>query len=130
MNSSADSEIRVFYDWIKALQEANFTEPLTTVLAVIQLHLYGEIDPDIGFEYIPLYQMTALERADINVKKAQQASELIGGSIITPMEARVSLQGDPDGGYEKIDVDQMDVDIGGAGVVNETEEDDDEPKTV
>lgn len=130
LNSSADSEIRVFYDWIKALQEANFTEPLTTVLAVIQLHLYGEIDPDIGFEYIPLYQMTALERADINVKKAQQASELIGGSIITPMEARVSLQGDPDGGYEKIDVDQMDVDIGGAGVVNETEEDDDEPKTV
>lgn len=125
LNASTDGEIRVFYDWIKALQEANFTEPLTYVLAVIQLHLFGEIDPDIGFEYVPLYQMTAIERADINLKKSQQAEVLIGSGVITPMEARVSLQADADGGYEKIDTDEMDLDTGAGGQGGPTDDDED-----
>jgi len=126
LNASADSEIRVFYDWIKALQEAVLSSPLTTIINIIQLNLFGSIDPDIGFEFIPLYQMSALERADINVKKAQQAEALIGAAVVSPAEARVALQSDPDSGYEKIDVDQMDTDIGAGGVTITEEDEDDE----
>lgn len=62
LNASSDGEIRVFYDSIHAMQENLFRVPLKTVLDVIQLNEFGEIDPDIDFEFLPLYELTEAEK--------------------------------------------------------------------
>ena len=104
LNASSEGEIRVFYDWIASQQSAHLIELITTMLTVIQLHLFGEIDPDIGFEFIPLYQLSAEEVATVNKTKAETDGILIENGQIMPDEARVALQSDPERGYGNLDL--------------------------
>lgn len=103
LNASSDGEIRVFYDWIAAQQEANWREPLETVLKVVQLSLFGEIDPDIGFTFTPLYQMTPKELADIREANSRTAASYIDLGVIDATEERERLARDPNSGYQSLD---------------------------
>jgi hypothetical protein len=103
LNASSDGEIRVFYDWIAAQQEANWREPLETVLKVVQLSLFGEIDPDIGFTFTPLYQMTPKELADIREADSRTAASYIDLGVIDASEERERLARDPNSGYQSLD---------------------------
>lgn len=106
LNASSEGEIRVFYDWINAMQQWLFAPHLKKVLDVIQLNRWGEIDGDIGFEFVPLYQMTDAERAEINNKNATTTQLLIDSAVITPQEGRIRLQSDTESGYAQIDPDE------------------------
>lgn len=103
LNASSDGEIRVFYDWIAAQQEANWREPLEIILKVVQLSLFGEIDPDIGFTFTPLYQMTAKELADIREADSRTAASYIDLGVIDASEERERLARDPNSGYQSLD---------------------------
>lgn len=103
LNASSDGEIRVFYDWIAAQQEANWREPLEIILKVVQLSLFGEIDPDIGFTFTPLYQMTAKELADIREADSRTATAYIDLGVIDASEERERLARDPNSGYQSLD---------------------------
>lgn len=103
LNASSDGEIRVFYDWIAAQQEANWREPLGIILKVVQLSLFGEIDPDIGFTFTPLYQMTAKELADIREADSRTAASYIDLGVIDASEERERLARDPNSGYQSLD---------------------------
>jgi len=104
LNASSDGEIRVFYDWIAAQQEAYWREPLETILSIVQLSLFGEIDPDIDFRFVPLYQMTETEEADIRLKDAQAAGIQIDHGVIDPQEERERLARDDNSGYAGLDL--------------------------
>lgn len=104
LNASSDGEIRVFYDWIAAQQEAYWREPLETILSIVQLSLFGEIDPDIDFRFVPLYQMTETEEADIRLKDAQTAGIEIDRGVIDPQEERERLARDDNSGYAGLDL--------------------------
>lgn len=103
LNASSDGEIRIFYDWIAALQEAHFRQPIETTLQLVQLSLFGEIDSDIGFEFVPLYQMTPKEQAEINKSKADTAAVYVSSGILDPSEERERLARDPESGYQGLD---------------------------
>lgn len=103
LNASSDGEIRIFYDWIAAQQEAHWRAPVETILQLVQLSKYGEIDPNIGFTWKPLYQMTPTELADIRVKDSQAAATYITNGVIDPSEERERLARDPDSGYQALD---------------------------
>jgi uncharacterized protein len=103
LNASSEGEIRAFYDWIAAQQEAHYRELIEIVLRVVQLSEFGEIDPDIGFDFVPLYQMTAAEEADIRLKDSQAATAYINASVIDPQEERERLARDPKSGYQGLD---------------------------
>lgn len=105
LNASSDGEIRIFYDWIAAQQEAYWRKPIETIIQVIQLSKYGEIDPDIGFVWKPLYQMTPAELADIRLKNAQASTAHIQNGVIDPSEERERLAADPESGYLGLDTD-------------------------
>ena len=75
-------EIRIFYDWISAQQEAYWREPLEVILKVVQLSLFGEIDPDIGFTFTPLYQMTPKEESDIRLQDSQADCAYIAAGAV------------------------------------------------
>lgn len=104
LNASSDGEIRVFYDWIAAQQEAYWREPMETILSIVQLSLFGEIDPDIDFRFVPLYQMTETEEADIRFKNAQTAGVEIDHGVIDPQEERERLARDDKSGYSGLDL--------------------------
>lgn len=103
LNASSDGEIRVFYDWIAAQQEAHYREPLEIILKAVQLSLFGEIDPDIGFDFEPLYQMTPAELADIRLKDSQADGAYIDRGVVDPSEVRERLARDPQSGYQGLD---------------------------
>lgn len=103
LNASSEGEIRVFYDWIKAQQEAHFSPILDDMIAIIMLHLWGEIDDSITWHWRPLWQTSELERADIRVKEAQAADIYVNMGALSPEDVRTKLARDSDSGWEGID---------------------------
>lgn len=103
LNASSDGEVRIFYDWVAAQQEAYWREPLEVILKAVQLSLFGEIDPDIGLAFIPLYQMTPAEEADIRGKDGVTDCAYVAAGIIDPSEVRDRLAKDPNSGYMGLD---------------------------
>ena len=103
LNASSDGEIRIFYDWISAQQEAYWREPLEVILKAVQLSLFGEIDPDIGFAFVPLYQMTPKEESDIRLADSQADCAYIAAGVVDPSEVRERLAKDPNSGFMGLD---------------------------
>ena len=106
LNASSDGEIRIFYDWVLAQQEAFWRQPLEVILKVVQLSLFGKINPDITLDFVPLYQMTPQELADIRLKDSQAGTAYINAGVIDPTEERERLASDPESGYQGLDVDK------------------------
>jgi phage-related protein (TIGR01555 family) len=103
LNASSEGEIQVFYDWVAAQQEAYWREPIETILKVVQLSLFGEIDPSIGFDFVPLYQLTEKEESDIRLQDSQVATNYINMGIVTNDEVREKLAHDPNSGFQGLD---------------------------
>lgn len=109
LNASSDGEIRAFYDWIAAQQESHMRKPIQTILELVQLSKWGVVDKRIGFSFVPLYQMTPEQLANIQKTKADTDSALIDRGILDPSEARERLASDKDSGYHGLDVDAVPV---------------------
>lgn len=103
LNASSDGEIRAFYDWIAAQQEAYYRDPLEIILKVIQLSLFGEIDSNIGFKFRPLWQLDPVEESTIRVNDANADSAYLDRGVIDPTEVREKLARDPESGYDGLD---------------------------
>ena len=104
--NTSEGEIRVWYDWIHAQQEAHYRSILDSMLNIVQISMYGEIDPDITFEFNPLYQMTEEQLSTIRVNDSVRAGNLIDRGIIDAEEERERLARDPESGYQGIDVER------------------------
>ena len=107
LNASSDGEIRVFYDAMHAAQEDHLRDPLKVVLDVIQLSEFGDIDPDIGFIFEPLWSMSEKELAEVEKAKAETGQILVDTGVISPHEERQRIADDPDTQYPGLDVDDM-----------------------
>ena len=107
LNASSEGEIRVFYDWINAQQESFWRHPLEITLKLVQLSLFGEIDESIGFNFVPLMQLTKVETADVILKNAQIDSAYIDAGVLDPSEVRKRLASDAESGYHGLDVDAV-----------------------
>lgn len=109
LNASSEGEIRVFYDWIAAQQEAHWREPIEVILKLVQLSLFGEIDPDIVFNFVPLYQMTPAEEAEIRAKDSASDCAYVASGILDPSEVRDRLAKDVTSGYNGLDTSMVPV---------------------
>lgn len=107
LNASSEGEIRVFYDSIHAMQERILRPNLTTMLCFLQLHLWGEVDPEITFEFEPLWSMSAKELAEIRKIEADTDDVLVNAGAIGPQDVRERLSNDPDTPYHGLDVDAL-----------------------
>ena len=103
LNASSDGEVRIFYDWVAAQQEAYWREPLEVILKAVQLSLFGEIDPDIGVAFVPLFQMTPKEESEIRAADGVTDCAYVAAGIIDPSEVRDRLAKDPNSGYMGLD---------------------------
>lgn len=104
LNASSEGELVVWYDYVHSMQESLFGEHLTKVINLIQLDQFGEIDPGIEFEFVPLRQLSEVELANVRKTDADTAAALIANGVISAEEERARLAADKSSGYSSIDV--------------------------
>ncbi|WP_218064117.1 phage portal protein [Nguyenibacter vanlangensis] len=104
LNASSDGEIRVFYDEIAAFQEANVGPILRKIFHLSQLNLWGEIDPDLDFEFVHLWQMDEKQLAEIQKIKADTDAVLVEAGIIAAEEGRERQATDEQSNYRDVDL--------------------------
>jgi phage-related protein (TIGR01555 family) len=103
LNPTAQGDIDVFQDTLSANQEI-YTPFVSKVLNIAQLSLFGEIDPEIGFEWVPMRTMTEEQRAMIRKTDAETDATLIGAGVLMADESRTRIAGDEDSPYHGLDV--------------------------
>ncbi len=78
LNATGDSDIRLYYDKINAQQEATLRTGWHLILQVLWRSVYGKDAPkDLEFSFVPLWQMSALDKATI----AKSNTETIIGAF-------------------------------------------------
>ena len=107
LNASSEGEIQVWYDYIHARQEWNMTRKVRTVLGFAQLNLFGEIDPDIFFEFDPLEEESELERAQRGTVEMQTHQGYVELGVISAAEVREIVVNDPESPYTGMDPARM-----------------------
>lgn len=107
LNASSDGEIRVFYDWIAAQQQAFWAKPLDVIIKVAMLNLWGEIDPTITYEFVPLWQMSEEEESTIRSNEANADGVYLDRGVLSPEDVRKRLSSDQNSGYAGIDPEDL-----------------------
>jgi hypothetical protein len=93
MSATGDSDTRNYYDKIASEQNTRLAPALRRLDDVIQASALGKIDPDIYYEWNPLWQMNEQEKADIDLKQAQTWKSDHDAGLIDPeilVEARAN----------------------------------------
>lgn len=99
LNADSDGVIRMFYDTGEAIRENVIEPPLKRMTDLIQLSLFGEIDPDLVWRWEKLYELTETEQLDLEVKKAQIRESDIATGQVSAEEGRKQIAGDEDSIY-------------------------------
>ena len=107
LNASSDGEIRSFYDFIAAFQEQLYRSNLETIIKVIQLSLYGEVDEEIGFEFEPLWQLDEAAQAAARKADAETDWGYMDRGAISQVEVRRKIASDRKGPYASLDVEKL-----------------------
>lgn len=107
LNANSDGEIRVYYDYIMAQNEAHGRPIIKKIADLIQLDLFGEIDPAIVWEFNPLYQLNAKELAEVQEINSRTAGNLVDKGVVSQQEAREALSNDAQSPYSGIDIDDV-----------------------
>jgi len=107
LNASSEGEIRTFYDWIHAFQWKFFGNNLTRCIDFVQLHLWGEVDQEIVFDFEPLWALD--EKAQVEVRKTEADTDIayIDSGVLSPLEVRTRVAASPDSAYSGIDVEDV-----------------------
>lgn len=107
LNTTAEGDIRIYYDYIADQQERLFRNNLEIVIKMIMLDQLGYVDDDITFDFVSLFALTGKELAMVHKSDGDLAVELIQQGVISPKEVRSKLASDPESGFNNLDVDAM-----------------------
>lgn len=107
LNASSDGEVRVFYDSIASLQEKVGTPLMKVIMQLLQLHLFGEVDPGITWEWAQLWELDE-ERAS-QVRKTEAETDLlyVEAGIVDGQAIHDKLVADPQSPYAGMDIGEM-----------------------
>jgi len=107
LNASSEGAMKLWGNWVAAQQSAFWSLPVDTILKVLQLSMYGSIDPDITWEWNPLFQMTPKEESEIRTADANTAQVYVGIGAVDNLEVREKLARDPKSGYQGLDLNKV-----------------------
>lgn len=115
LNASSAGELEAWSDWVAAFQEKFVRRPLTTVMNFCQRNLWGQVDPDITFEFLPLEEMSEAELATLRKTEADTDNSYVAGGILDVVEVRQRIANDPESPYEGLEVEDVPAPPGGMG---------------
>lgn len=107
LNASSEGDLRIYYDWIRSQQMTNLSPNLRLLLWAVQIEMFGVVDPDISFEWEPLWSMDEGELATARNTEANTDVALISAGVISPAESRQRLASQVDSPYAGLDVDDL-----------------------
>lgn len=99
LNDSGEIGIRNWYDHVHAEQEKTFGHNITRCLHVMQLSLFGSIDDEITFEFVPLWELDEAGKAAATKIKADTDALYMQEAVVTNDEVRQRLADDPESPY-------------------------------
>lgn len=77
LNSTGESDMRIYYDGINAKQEVNLRKSVDLILRILWRSVTGDAAPeDLSFSFKPLWQMTPLDKATM----AKTNAETVAGA--------------------------------------------------
>lgn len=100
LNASSEGEIQVWHEYLGSQQKNMCDAPLKLCIEAVQLHLYGEIDDAITYEWVPLDEPTAAELAAERKSDADRDGVYIDKGVVDPQEVRDKISKDPTSGYD------------------------------
>lgn len=86
MNATGESDVRNYYDKISDDQRNEITPTLSPLDEILIISATGGRDPNIYYDWNPLWQMTEVEKADVAVKKSQVVAADVA-SMLVPTDA-------------------------------------------
>lgn len=94
LNATGESDITLFYDQIKAQQEAKHRKPITRLLELVFASADGPPEPKHwSIEFNPLWQMSDKEEAEIRKMQADTDSLYIDRGVLSEKEVAMSRFG-------------------------------------
>jgi phage-related protein (TIGR01555 family) len=108
MNPTGEFETNSYHDTIRQDQANMADDHMHTVLQLGQLDCFGELMPDITFEWNPLGAANELETAEIKLKGAQEIANLVSAGIVIPLQAAKKLQSDKKSGWDNLEIKESD----------------------
>ena len=93
LNSTGESDLRMYYDNIAAQQESRLREGLMKVLRVLHQSMFGVAAPEgFDFDFVPLWQTSTKEKADIATAITTTVSTAFEKGIIDQATAMQELK--------------------------------------
>jgi phage-related protein (TIGR01555 family) len=104
MNATAAGELEVFEQYVAGMQETVFRPQLDKIVHMMMLSLWGEVDPEIAYEFAPLREMSAKDEAEVRNLNAQSDNIYASIYAVGSDEVRARLAHDPNSGYDNLDL--------------------------
>src|SRR5262249_10501560 len=102
LNASSEEDLIVFYDYCGG-EQINLIDPqLQIVFKLVQLHLWGAVDPKISYRWLPLATPTTKEEAEIRTADGKRDTDYVNAAVPSPDEVRERLRSDKTSGYSFI----------------------------
>jgi phage-related protein (TIGR01555 family) len=93
LNSTGESDLRMYYDHIIAQQESRLRDGMLLILRVMHRSLFGQDAPsDFDFEFSPLWQTSEKEKADISAVVTDTIIKAYDAGIIDQVTALKELR--------------------------------------
>jgi uncharacterized protein len=105
LNASAEDQIRVWYDRTHANQENTVADTLDTIVKVVMLNTFGEIDDDIDWEFEPLWQLDDAQQAAVQKSKVDALAVLLQEGVVGPEDAQETLRNDEGSPFHGMNLD-------------------------
>ncbi|MHB8284090.1 MAG: DUF1073 domain-containing protein [Caulobacteraceae bacterium] len=103
LNASSDGEVRTFYAWVKSQQEQFFRPHLTTCLEILQLNLFGAVDPGFSFQFHDLWETSELDVSTVRKNEADTDAVYVNAGVVAPEEIRTRLAGNDTSPYHGLE---------------------------
>ena len=92
MNSTGESDMNNYYDYIDGLRENQFRPLLEKILPLMLLSAWGAVPDDLDIDFPPLQTPDSSEIADIAEKKTQSIMAVYQGDLIDAAIAQKELK--------------------------------------
>lgn len=109
LSSKGEHETNNFYDHVRALQNRMFKDPVTNIIHLAMLNIWGKIEESITWDFAKLEESNKLEDSTIRLNNSNAASMMIANGVLTPYDERMRIANDPDSGYDALAIEEQDL---------------------
>ncbi|MBV9984954.1 phage portal protein, partial [Bradyrhizobium sp.] len=88
-------------------QKKFFSPNLDRIFRFAQINIWGKVDPDLSYEYEPLWSLDEKAAAEVRKINAETGQIHVDSGVIAPAEERARIANDPETPYPGLDPDDV-----------------------